>query len=285
MRSRGIVVVLALILATLATAGVFLYSRGVKQDALEGGEVVQVIVAKVDIPANSDLSALIAQEQFALQELPADAVIEDAVTDLSQLKNRRNSVFILAGEQIPQSRIEGGVVPGGQLGIPEGHQAMTVALQAPRAIAGALAGGDNVTIYATFEDIELTMLQGGSGQDLAQLIRTAAAQQQQQAALGQQAANVEIPKFDATVVLSPEVEVLRVIRESQSSSVPGDGEQPEEVEGVISITLAFLPEEAEKFVFALELGQVYLSLLPPDQAGVDLDPLTVAQIILPEKQK
>jgi len=78
MRSRGIVVVLALILATLATAGVFLYSRGVKQDALEGGEVVQVIVAKVDIPANSDLSALIAQEQFALQELPADAVIEDA---------------------------------------------------------------------------------------------------------------------------------------------------------------------------------------------------------------
>ena len=285
MRSRGIVVVLALILATLATAGVFLYSRGVKQDALEGGEVVQVIVAKVDIPANSDLSALIAQEQFALQELPADAVIEDAVTDLSQLKNRRNSVFILAGEQISASRVEGGVVPGGQLGIPEGHQAMTVALQAPRAIAGALAGGDNVTIYATFEDIELTMLQGGSGQDLAQLIRTAAAQQQQQAALGQQAANVEIPKFDATVVLSPEVEVLRVIRESQSSSVPGDGEQPEEVEGVISITLAFLPEEAEKFVFALELGQVYLSLLPPDQAGVDLDPLTVAQIILPEKQK
>src|SRR3972149_9179845 len=183
MRSRGIVVVLALILARVARAGVFLYARGVKQDALEGGEVVQVIVAKADIPANSDLSALIAQEQFALQELPADAVIEDAVTDLSQLKNRRNSVFILAGEQIPQSRIEGGVVPGGQLGIPEGHQAMTVALQAPRAIAGALAGGDNVTIYATFEDIELTMLQGGRGQDLSQLIRTAVAAQQQQAAL------------------------------------------------------------------------------------------------------
>jgi hypothetical protein len=30
---------------------------------------------------------------------------------------------------------------------------------------------------------------------------------------------------------------------------------------------------------------VYLSLLPPDEAGVDLAPLTVAQLFLPEKTK
>jgi len=284
MRSRGLVVVLALILATLATVGVFLYSRGVKSDALEGGDVVQVVVSKVDIPANSDLNAFIEDEQFALQQLPADAVVEDAITDISQLKGRRNSVFILAGEQIPLSRVEGGEIPGGVIGIPEGHQAMTVALNAPRAVAGALAGGDNVTIYATFQDIDLTLLQGGRGQTLDKLIQTAVREQQQQAA-GQQAQNVEIPKFDATVVLVPEVEVLRVIRESQTSTVPGEEQPQESVEGAISVTLAFLPEEAQQFVFALEQGDVYLSLLPPDEAGVDLDALTVAQIILPEKQK
>jgi len=285
MRSRGLVVVLALILATLATVGVFLYSRGVKSDALEGGDVVQVVVSKVDIPANSDLNAFIEDEQFALQQLPADAVVEDAITDISQLKGRRNSVFILAGEQIPLSRVEGGEIPGGVIGIPEGHQAMTVALNAPRAVAGALAGGDNVTIYATFQDIELTLLQGGRGQNLEKLIQTAVREQQQLQAAGQQAQNVEIPKFDATVVLVPEVEVLRVIRESQTSTVPGEEQPQESVEGAISVTLAFLPEEAQQFVFALEQGDVYLSLLPPDEAGVDLDALTVAQIILPEKQK
>ena len=284
MRSRGLVVVLALILATLATVGVFLYSRGVKSDALEGGDVVQVVVSKVDIPANSDLNAFIEDEQFGLQELPADAVVADAITDISQLRGRRNSVFILAGEQIPLSRVEGGEIPGGVIGIPEGHQAMTVALNAPRAVAGALAGGDNVTIYATFQDIDLTLLQGGRGQTLDKLIQTAVREQQQQAA-GQQAQNVEIPKFDATVVLVPEVEVLRVIRESQTSTVPGEEQPQESVEGAISVTLAFLPEEAQQFVFALEQGDVYLSLLPPDEAGVDLDALTVAQIILPEKQK
>jgi pilus assembly protein CpaB len=276
MRSRGLVVVLALILATLATVGVFLYSRGVKEDALQGSDVIEVVVPKVDIPANSDLNAYIDDEQFALQPLPADAVVEDAVTDISQLRDRRSSVFILAGEQIPLSRVEGGEVPGGVIGIPDGHQAITVALNAPRAVAGALAGGDNVTIYATFEDIELTLLEGGAGQGLAQLIRTAAGQPQ--------TPNVEIPKFDATVVLTPEVEVLRVIRETESTDASAE-DQAAEVEGAVSVTLAFLPEEAQQFVFALELGEVYLSLLPPDQTGVDLDTLTVAQIILPEKQK
>src|SRR3990172_5231196 len=278
MRSRGLVVVLALILATLATVGVFLYSRGVKSDALEGGDVVQVVVSKVDIPANSDLNAFIEDEQFALQQLPADAVVEDAITDVSQLKGRRNSVFILAGEQIPLSRVEGGEIPGGVIGIPEGHQAMTVALNAPRAVPGALAGGDNVTIYATFEDVDITLLEP----DLAKAIKEA--QKQQQTTSTSANAQVEIPKFDATVVLVPEVEVLRVIRETQTSDVPGEA-PPEEVEGVISVTLAFLPEEAQQFVFSLEQGDVYLSLLPPDQDGVDLDPLTVAQIIFPEKQK
>jgi len=285
MRSRGLVVVLALILATLATVGVFLYSRGVKNDALEGGDVVQVVVSKVDIPANSDLNALIDDGQFAYQQLPADAVVQDAITDVSQLKGRRNSVFILAGEQIPLSRVEGGEVPGGVIGIPEGHQAITVALNAPRAVAGALAGGDNVTIYATFKDVEISLLQP----DLAKAVKAAQKQQQQAAATAAANGNtVQIPKFDTTVVLVPEVEVLRVIRPNQTSSTSdvATGDQPpEDVEGPISVTLAFLPEEAQKFVFALEDGDVYLSLLPPNQAGVELDPLTVGQIILPEKQK
>jgi hypothetical protein len=55
--------------------------------------------------------------------------------------------------------------------------------------------------------------------------------------------------------------------------------------GDITLTLAFLPDEAQQFVFALEKGRVYMSLLPPDEAGVDLAPLTVAQLFLPEKTK
>jgi Flp pilus assembly protein CpaB len=269
MRSRGVVVVLALILATIATAGVFLYSRGVRQEAIKGGDLQDVIVSKVDIAANTDLDELIAAGQFELLQVPVDAVVNGAVTDLSQLRGRRNSAFILAGEQIPLSRVEAGEIPGGALGIPEGHQAISVSLQGPRAIAGALAGGDHVTMYATFEDVSLALLEKN-------LIKTGSS------GSGPFGNSQDIPAFDSTVVLVPEVEVLRVTRETSPNQATGEIES---INGDVMLTLAFLPEEAQQFVFALEEGKVYLSLLPPDEAGVDLSPLTVAQIFLPEKTK
>jgi len=272
MKSRGVVVVLALILATIATAGVFLYSQGVKQDAIKGGDLRDVIVSKVDIAANTEMDELIAADQFELLQVPVDAVVEGAITDLAQLRGQRNTAFILAGEQIAISRVESGEIPGGILGIPEGHQAISVSLDAPRAIAGALAGGDNITIYATFTEVKINIVQKDFLKSL-------------------QAGNVsglttqgELPSFDTTVVLAPEVEVLRVTRTTDPAAEEQQAEQ-QATQGPVSVTLAFLPDEAQRFVFAMELGQVYLSLLAPDEAGTELEPLTFARVFLPEKTK
>ena len=270
MRSRGLVVVLALVLATLATVGVFLYSQGVKEDAKTGGDLLTVIVSKVDIQVNTDLNPLLDQGQFTTLEVPQDALVQGAITDVSQLRDRKNNAFILAGEQIPLSRVEGGLAPGGVIGIPEGHQAITVALDAPRAIAGALTGGDNVTIYATFTGVEIVELD----KNFVALPLPAGAEG-------------ERPTFNTTVVLAPEVEVLSVSRPTTvtGGGLGGGGQETQATEGNITVTMAFLPDEAQRFVFSLEQGTVYLSLLPPGQAGVDLDPLTVAQVLLPQKQK
>lgn len=265
MKSRGLVVVLALILATLATVGVFLYSRGVKEDARTGGDLVTVVVSEVTIPANSDLNQFIRDGRFTTVDVPQESLIDDAVTDLSELENQRNSVVIFAREQIALARVQGGTVPGGLLSIPEGHQALTVALDAPRAISGSLAGGDNVSIYATFSGVELVRLNkkfepvqpttGGGGEN---------------------------PRIDTTVVLVPQVEVLRVIREASVTDNVADDVAPDQSSSSsIQVILALEPEEAQKFVFAMEQGLVYLSLLPPDEEGVALNPLTAAQILFP----
>lgn len=282
MRSRGLVVMLALVLATLATAGVFLYSRGVKEDARQGGDLATVVVSKVDIAANTDLNDLIRDEMFTTTDVPKEALIDDPITQVSQLRNLRNSVYIFAGEQIPLARVQGGEVPGGLLSIPEGHQAMTVALEAPRAISGALAGGDNVAIYATFNDVEITLIEGaGTGAGTSFLKSVQAAIRAAQAA---QASNgsLDIPKFDTTTVLSPQVEVLRVTRPT-TQGIDGEQEADQDANANLMVTLAFEPEEAQQFVFALELGQVYLSLIPPDEEGTELQPITVAQILFPER--
>lgn len=253
MRSRGLVVVLALILATLATVGIFLYSQGVKEDARQGGDLVTVVVSKVDVPANTDLNTLIREGRFTTRDFPREAIIDEPITQISQLQNRRNSVFIFAGEQIPVARVQGGDVPGGALGIPEGHQAMTVALDAPRAISGVLAGGDNVTIYATFDEVQAPT----NGQPAQSALQGA-----------------------ATVVLIPQVEVLRVIR--PLAAVSGEASE-ESLVGTLQVILAFEAGEAQRFVFALERGSVYLSLLPPDADGIQLSPLTVAEVIAPQR--
>jgi Flp pilus assembly protein CpaB len=98
-------IVVAVILATLATAGVLLYDRGV--DYLpKTGSMVTVTVFEVDVPAGTDLDQLIKNDQLRLIEIPHDAVIDGAVISVDQLRHRRDAVAILAGEQIPVSRLK-----------------------------------------------------------------------------------------------------------------------------------------------------------------------------------
>ena len=96
-----VLVVLALILAALATGGVFLYSDGVPEPAAASGRMGAVVVSKVDIPAGTDLNELIRGDQFRLILIPESAVVDGAVTSISQLTHRRTRVAVLAGEQIP----------------------------------------------------------------------------------------------------------------------------------------------------------------------------------------
>jgi pilus assembly protein CpaB len=247
MKGRGLVVFLALILATLATAGVFMYSRGVQEEANTGGTMVQVVVSKVDLPARTDLDQLIKDDQFRIIEVPASVVVDGAVTSVDQLAGKNNSVAILAGEQIPAARISGNV-PGGALAIPEGMEAITVQLDAPRGVAGAINAGDHVTIYSTLKGT-----------------------------LGQGAAARET----VTLVLVPTAELLAVFRPPSSAVFGGDeGETSgEQVPGSMTVTIALTPEDAQRFVFSMESGSTWFGLLPPDESGQPMEPITYAEVV------
>jgi pilus assembly protein CpaB len=247
MKGRGLVVFLALILATLATAGVFMYSRGVQEEANTGGTTVQVVVSKVDLPARTDLDQLIKDDQFRIIQVPASVVVDGAVTSVDQLAGKNNSVAILAGEQIPSARISGNV-PGGALAIPEGMEAITVSLDVSRAVAGAINAGDHVTIYST---IKGTLGQGAAA------------------------------KETVTLVLVPTAELLAVFRPPSSAVFGGDEGQTstEQLPGSLTVTLALTPEDAQNFVFSMETGSTWFGLLPPDESGQPMEPVTYAQVV------
>jgi pilus assembly protein CpaB len=255
MKGRGLVVFLALILATLATAGVFMYSRGVKEEATTGGTQVQVVVAKEDIPARTDLDQLIKDEQFRIIQVPETAVVGGAITSIDQLRGKNNSAAIVAGEQIPEARITG-ELQGGALSIPQGMQALSVSLDGPRAVTGAIGVGDHVAIYATFNDVP-------QGIDCGVAI------------------GVSDNGKKCTVALVPSVEVLAVNRPLAAGTLGSSGtdQQVEQLPSSLSLTMALDPEDAEHFVFSLEVGSVWLGLLPPDEGGAQLPPISYAQVI------
>jgi pilus assembly protein CpaB len=245
-KGRALVVVLALILATVATAGVFLYAQGLEKDAEAGGTMVSVVVSEVDIPPRTDLNLLIKDDLFRVIQVNEAAYVDGAITSVDQLADKNNAVAILAGEQIPQARITGNV-QGGALSIPEGMEALTVSLDAPRGVAGLINTGDSVTIYSTFKEVAR---KDGSTETV-------------------------------TVVLVPTVELLAVHRPLASSAFGGgDTEaQGEQLPGSLAVTVALTPQDAQRFVFSMESGSTWFGLLPPDAQGETMKPITIAQVV------
>lgn len=233
MKLRGLTVLLALLLASAATGAVLLYVRGVEGQARTGAEdLVEVIVAREDIPAGTDLNPLIQQGAFTTRAFPRDLVLEGTVVSLSQLQGQRTGAAILAEEQIPMMRLRGEEeFGGGMLGIPEGLEAVTTHLDVSRAAGGILQDGDRVTIFATFQGTE---------------------------------------RGDVTVTLVPDVLVLRAERRGAGPEAGGTNET--------LLTLALRPRDAQRFVFAQEIGTVWLGLLPPNQEGTRQPPVTLGEV-------
>ena len=154
MRSRGLIITIAFILAGAATMVVYLYLLGV-QKASAGGEMVSVVVSEQDVPAGTDLDDLISQGAISTRSVPRSALVRGAVLELEGLKGRETSAAIAAGEQITTARLRGSTqqLPGGTLGIPEGFQALTLPLDGPRIAGGLVQRTDHVTIYGTFTNI------------------------------------------------------------------------------------------------------------------------------------
>jgi Flp pilus assembly protein CpaB len=244
MRSRGLVVAIAIVLAVAAAAAVVLYTQGVKEDAVRGGHLTTVIVSTQDIPANQQLDPLIDQEVFREIQVPEDALVAGAVTSTEQLRGVTTTTPVLTNEQISTSRLSSGKDKPNILGISPGHIAVSVEMDAPQGGLGNIQPGDNVTVFATYQGVQA--MRG----NLRQLLNNASASTQPR---------VELPDF--TLTLIPTVRVLKI----QNPEV--DSETGRSDSSRIQVTLDLLPEDAQNLVFAQENARIWLGLLPPDEEG------------------
>jgi Flp pilus assembly protein CpaB len=264
MRSRGLVVAIAVVLAVLAAVGVIVYTSSVKENAVNEN-TVQVIVASQDIPANTQLDPLIAQGVFSPANVPQDVVVANAVTTQDELAGQTATAPIYANEAIPLARVTASNV----LGISPGNVGLGLQVDGPAAVNGSIQQGDSVALWATFPRGTLV-----TKKTLNVLLTPAQLQQAIQQALGGSAAgsanaNVIQMQADFTVTLVRSVKVLSV------QNPPVDTSTGRSSTGASNFVLDMLPGDAQLTVFATGAADLYMGLLPPDNTEGYPQPGTV----------
>jgi Flp pilus assembly protein CpaB len=262
MRSRGLVVAIAVVLAVLAAVGVIVYTNQVR-DEVTTQDTVPVLVANQDIPANTSLDPLIEQGVFEFVRVPETALVAGAVTSQDELVGQSTVAPIFAREQIPTSRLSSGERDVSFQGVSDGHIGVAMSLEAPRGGAGVVQSGDSVAVYATFAEGTPVLRD-----DLEKLLTPQLIDQFIELQLGGNAPTNTDKAFtilkDTTVTLVPTVKVLTV------QNPPVD-EQGRRAEGQVSMLLDLLPEDASNVVFANETARLWLGLLPPSDAETGYD--------------
>jgi len=232
MKSRLIGAVLAIVIALGGAVILIGYVRGADARAADGAAFVSSIIVTSEIPAGTPAAAL--SEFVTVTQIPALAAVPGRVSDLSDLAGLVSDVALMPGEQLLTSRfidpaslsIRGGVP------LPEGMQAVTVALPVENVVGGEVAANDTVGVL-----ISATVKRG----------------------------DVDLP---TTGQVFHKVLVLRV--QPGTSVTPGAGatdatDAPAASDGPVAtlmVTMALSSADVETLVWGRQFGTLWLTLEP-----------------------
>src|SRR5919201_4354056 len=153
MQSRATAILVAIVLAVLATVALVVYARSADQRAIAGEKPVKVLVAAKVIPANTTGEQAFNRGLVTTAELPRKAVARGALSGVAAISGRVAAVDIQPGEQLLASRwVEADSAQGSHLlPIPTGKQAIAIAVDLTRQVSGFVTPGDHVSVVASFE--------------------------------------------------------------------------------------------------------------------------------------
>lgn len=234
MQSRVLAILIAVVLALVATAAMVVYVNGADRRALADQQPVYVWVATKPIPVGTSGEDALNNEMIDRVPVPSRAALKGRVLSPDQLKNRSAAVNIVPDEQLLLERWVGAEdVPGRRLlQIREGHQAVSIGVDVVRQVAGFVTPGDHVNVIAT-------MPIGESGDQSQYVLR-----------------NVQVLAVGSTAL-------TRAAQANGGRVNQGKGSQT-----LTAVTLSVEDQLVKKVVLAAEKGSIYLTLLPSDSETV-----------------
>jgi Flp pilus assembly protein CpaB len=139
------------VLAAIGAVVLITYVQSADVRAANGAEFVRVYVVEKEVPAGTTADKI--SEFIEIKEIPALAVVPDRVTNLRDLKGLQTDVILQPGEQLIASRWvdPADISSRSETPLPEGMQALTIALPVERVVGGAIQAGDTVGVVVASE--------------------------------------------------------------------------------------------------------------------------------------
>jgi pilus assembly protein CpaB len=253
MQSRVLAILVAVVLALVATAALVVYVNGADRRAVSLQEPVQVWVAVKPIPAGTNALTAKNTELIDLVEMPKRNVAKGAVVSLSQIQNKVAAVNIVPEEQLLVSRWVGfDQVGKGLLPIPEKSQAISIGVELTRQVAGFVTPGDLVSLVVSLKG------EGNGGEETSQFLLQ----------------NVQVLAVGTTAL--------------SNASAQGAGGRVNQGKGgqtLTAVTLAVDEQDVPRVVYAAEYGSIYLTLMPPNAKDVAVPGVNGNTVIPPPDQQ
>jgi pilus assembly protein CpaB len=237
MDRRRLLLILAVFVAVIGTALVFLYVKGADKRASDQFANVSVLKATQDVDAGETYESALSAGKISLQPVPKNQVVPGAVTSTTALDGTIASVPVFTGQQIISNQFGTSVtVSNSSLAIPKGMIAISVNLTDPDRVAGNIQNGSQVAIFVTGE-----LAPGVAG-----------------------ATGSSVASTQSTRLLLPKVTVLNVGSPqppTTSTKTENDGTQTTEQLPRTLLTIAVTQQQAQKVIVSSKALDLTFGLL------------------------
>lgn len=244
MRTKLVIVILALVLGGLAAVMAAGYLRSARADIAAENESVGVLVAQEVLPRGVSGEELLRRDLVKIEKVPRQFVSADAVSSTRGIENQVLAVNVGAGEQLTRSRFQYPAEAGLAYSVPEEYVAIACAVDEVSGVAGLIKPSDYVMVYAT--------LKGDAGK-------------KQESKTVTLIARARVLAVGSSIGVEPESDDED--KTSNGGALSGGGAAANDAPS--TVTLALTPSDAALLVYSQENGTVRLALLPADGSKVE----------------
>jgi pilus assembly protein CpaB len=240
MRKLNATLFLGIAVALLGFALVLTYGRTVERRIADGRETIEVLVAAADIPQGTQASSLREGSSLELTEVPKAYAPADALTRLDDVEGKVLLGPVPKGAQLSRSLFGS---PSAAAAVTPSANGIALAVEVGLSpgVARYLSVGSTVDVFVTYKQ--------AGGADAASRTNAPAAQDRTKLFLS--GAKV----LAVSVAERPAVEADKKGRATTTSA---------EDSGKVVVVLDLVPQDAERVVNAVTIGELYLGLSNPD---------------------